>query len=82
MFGVISVFWFYVVIFDILLKYRGKKRFFMFYIYNVIMNVFLLLFFNKCYKIVLVFEKLIFDNSFMLVLYRIFVYEYINLLFF
>lgn len=77
-FGVISVPRLYVVTLDILLKHRGKKRFFMFYTYNVTMNVFLLLSFNKCYQIVLVHEKLISDNSSMPALYRIFVHEHIN----
>lgn len=62
-FGVISVPRVYVVTLDILLKHRGKKRFFMFYTYNVTMNVFLLLSF------VLVLEKLISDNSSMPALY-------------
>lgn len=62
-FGVISVPQLYVVTLDILLKHRGKKRFFMFYTYNVTMNVFLLLSF------VLVLEKLISDNSSMPALY-------------
>lgn len=77
-FGVISVPRLYVVTLDILLKHRGKKRFFMFYTYNVTMNVFLLLSFNKCYQIVSVLEKLISDNSSMPALYRIFVHEHIN----
>lgn len=68
-FGVISVPRIYVVTLDILLKHRGKKRFFMFYTYNVTMNVFLLLSFNKCYQIVSVLEKLISDNSSMPPLY-------------
>lgn len=50
----------------------------MFYTYNVTMNVFLLLSFNKCYQVISVLEKLISDNSPMPALYRIFVHEHIN----